>query len=282
MWLIYGGNGWIGKQFCDQLDERNISYIIGVSRLGTDKNEDIIKEIFNVAPSRIICLIGRTSGPGVNSIDYLEQPGKLVDNLRDNLAGPMQLRDIAQRCRIHLTYMGTGCIFNGYPEFGYSEDDRPDFFGSSYSIVKGMTDTLIRGEGVLNVRIRMPITDDLTDPKNFIAKIIRFPKICSHPNSMTYLPELLGYLISMIEEEYSGTINLVNPGLISHDEILSLYKKLVDPSHTWENISLDEQRSLLKADRSNNHLSSHRLQELFPEVKSITEVIEELLTKASS
>jgi hypothetical protein len=29
--------------------------------------------------------------------------------------------------------MGTGCIFNGY-EKEYTEDDEPDFFGSSYFI----------------------------------------------------------------------------------------------------------------------------------------------------
>ena len=50
-------------------------------------------------------------------------------------------------------------------------------------------------ENVLNVRIRMPITKDYTDPKSFVTKIIGFQKIFSIPNSMTYLPDMIPLLI---------------------------------------------------------------------------------------
>ena len=45
-------------------------------------------------------------------------------------------------------------------------------------------------DNVLNLRIRMPITGDY-NKRNFITKITTYEYICSIPNSMTVLPELL-------------------------------------------------------------------------------------------
>lgn len=57
-------------------------------------------------------MIGRTSGPGCNSIDYLED--KLKENINDNLYSPLILSLLCDYYKIHLTYLGTGCIFDGY------------------------------------------------------------------------------------------------------------------------------------------------------------------------
>ena len=36
--LIYGANGWIGRQFIDVLNKNNIEYIIGYSRVNHIEN----------------------------------------------------------------------------------------------------------------------------------------------------------------------------------------------------------------------------------------------------
>ena len=129
----------------------------------------------------------------------MEQEGKLVENIRDNLYSPLLLGFICKEKNIHLTYLGTGCIFKfdkthpfGKEINGFNESSKPNFFGSSYSIVKGFTDRLMHllNDSVLNLRIRMPITGE-KNPRNFITKITTYEKICSVPNSMTVLPELL-------------------------------------------------------------------------------------------
>ena len=51
-----------------------------------------------------------------------------------------------------------------------------------------------------------------------------------------------------------GIYNFCNPGAISHNEVLDLYKKHIDPSYVYTNFSLDEQAQILKAGRSNNTL----------------------------
>ena len=82
-----------------------------------------------------------------------------------------------------------------------------------------------------------------------------------------------------MEQKTIGTLNLTNPGLISHNEILELYKELVDPSFTWKNFTQEEQRAILASDRSNNYLDTTRLQELFPDVKPIKVAVRECLLR---
>lgn len=285
--LVYGSNGWIGGQFVKLLEQNNIIFVCGKSR--ADNYEDLIEEFDEVKPSHVVSFIGRTHGKIgdkiYTTIDYLEQEGKLVDNVRDNLYSPILLAQIAFKRDIHYTYLGTGCIFKydknhpfGLEENGFIEDSSPNFFGSSYSIVKGFTDQLMKlfPKHVLNLRIRMPITGELNG-RNFITKITNYERICSVPNSMTVLPELLPLVIDMMRQWITGTMNLTNPGLISHNEILTMYKEIVDPDFTWNNFSQEEQRKILAADRSNNFLETCRLTTLYPQVKNIKDSVRECL-----
>lgn len=270
MWLIFGGNGWIGKQFQEELVRQEISYRLSQHRMDVD-HAWIGDEITSVGADRVVCLAGRTSGGAYNTIDYLEG-GKQqnYENVRDNLFGPVQLAIIAKKYGVHFTYLGTGCIFNydaqhtTQNEYGFHEGDAPNFFGSSYSIVKGFTDRLFHLPGVfddtLNLRIRMPINEDLISTRNFITKITSYKKICSIKNSMTVIPDVLPIMVDMIKKQRTGTVNLVNPGVISHNEILDMYQSIIDPQFTYENFTLEEQGKILKSDRSNNKLDTTELE----------------------
>jgi 3,5-epimerase/4-reductase len=287
--LVYGSKGWIGNQFIDLLERKNIDFIPGKSRVNSI--EDVSKEIDEIQPTHVVSFIGRTHGKIgekiYTTIDYLEQEGKLVENVRDNLFSPIILADICSKRQIHYTYLGTGCIFKfdeehpfGEEENGFTESSLPNFFGSSYSIVKGFTDQLMTlyKDSVLNLRIRMPITGE-KNGRNFITKIVTYEKVCSVPNSMTVLPELLPFVLDMMKKGITGTMNLTNPGLISHNEILQMYKEIVDSSFTWKNFSQEEQRAILAADRSNNFLETTKLESLYPEMKHIKDSVRECLVE---
>lgn len=234
-------------------------------------------EIRLVKPVRIMSFLGRTHGPGHSTIDYLEQKGKLVENVRDNLYAPMVLAILGLKYGIHVTYLGTGCIFSSDSSM-FAEDDRPNFFGSSYSTVKGFTDRLMGfyAKKVLNVRIRMPIVGH-HHPRNFVTKIVNYDKICSIPNSMTVLEDMVPILVRLATQGVTGTVNLTNPGVISHNDILTLYKQYVEPSFTWKNFSLAEQAKVLLSERSNNHLDTTLLQTLAPDVPDIYTSVERLM-----
>jgi len=285
--LLYGIKGWIGAKVFKLLQDENIDVVAGNCRVN-----DIIaleNEIKEVSPTHVISLIGRTHGTYndkvYGTIDYLEQPGKLVENVRDNLFSPMVLSLLAQKYDFHFTYLGTGCIFEfdenhpyGKEKNGFTEESSPNFFGSSYSIVKGFTDQLMHlvEDNVLNVRIRMPITDEFNS-RNFITKITNYEKICSVPNSMTVLNELLPLMIDMSKNKIKGTVNLTNPGLITHNEILRMYKEIVDPTFTWNNFTIEEQSAILASGRSNNFLETTKLESMYPNVKNIKESVRDIL-----
>lgn len=282
--LIFGSKGWIGSQFLDYIkkteeDNANFSYIETNVRADNDL---LLNDIITAhCPTHIISFIGRTYGPGFNTIDYLEQEGKLQENIRDNLYAPLVLANLALKYNIHYTYLGTGCIFSQEDPKNkkYIETDNPDFFGSSYSVVKGFTDRLMRlYPTTLNLRIRMPIVD-FDHPRNFITKIVNYDKICSIPNSMTVLPDFYPIIVDMIKNNQTGTINLVNPELISHNEILEMYKEIVDPSFEWTNFSIEEQNKILMSKRSNNYLDTTKLQNLYPSILPIKESVRNCLIR---
>ena len=281
--LLYG-HGWIGDQFIEILKKQNINYKVSNVKVDLKLKRQLLQEINDYNPTNIISFIGRTHGKinekYYSTIDYLEQDEKLFENMRDNFIGPQILASICEEKNIHFTYMGTGCIFT-YKEndlkYKFIEDDEPNFFGSSYSIIKGYTDKIMNSyKNTLNLRIRMPIIYE-DNPRNFITKITNYEKICSISNSMTVLPELLPLIIDLMKMDYKGTLNFTNPGVISHNEILEMYKEYVDNSFEWKNFSIDEQNKILASKRSNNHLDTTKLESLFPQINNIKTSIRNLL-----
>ena len=287
--LIIGHNGWIGKMMCELLNNKKIEYV--TTDIRPEMKYDFENEIIKHKPSHIMSFIGRTHGTigdkEYATIDYLEQKGKIKENVRDNLFAPVVTALLCKKYSIHFTYIGTGCIFSyddnhryGDPTTGFSDDDIPNFNGSSYSIVKGYTDELMHmfNDTVLNLRIRMPITSKL-EPRNFITKILKYEYICSVPNSMSVLDELLPYAIDMAEKKITGTYNFTNPGLVTHNEILEMYKEFVDDKLVWKNFSIDEQTKILDAGRSNNCLDTNKILSLYPEIKNIKESVRDTILK---
>lgn len=281
--LFFGAYGWIGGQFVSYLREYANDVTVVAAKSRADDYDAVASEINEEKPTHIISFIGRTHGEGINTIDYLEQPGKLVENIRDNLYGPMLLAAICKKYGVHLTYLGTGCIFSSPDPTteSFTDNDVPNFFGSSYSVVKGYTDRLMHNlydDQVLNLRIRMPITAE-EHPRNFITKIVTYSKVCSIPNSMTVLEDMFPVMLSMLRREKTGTYNMVNKGLIDHNEILGMYKEIVDQNKTWENFTLVEQDKVLASKRSNNQLSTSKLYSEYPEIPDIKTSVRKCLEK---
>jgi len=273
--LLLGNKGWIGQKVIKILDNQNIDYVTTDYRGETD---DIKQFILNNNITHIYCCLGRTHGTlndkVYTTIDYLENKETLQQNINDNLYVPLSLAMFSDKHNIHFTYIGTGCIFS-HNEEQFTELDKPNFFGSNYSIVKGFTDMLIKNTNALILRIRMPISSDKSI-RNFITKITTYEKICSIPNSMTILDELLPLSIEMIKNKETGCFNFTNPGVISHNQILEMYKEIVDSTFTWKNMSIQEQDKLLLSKRSNNSLDTSKLESKY-KVDNIKDAVRKCL-----
>ena len=85
--LVYGTKGWIGGKVYKYLKDNDYEVEEGNSRV--ENIEQVEKEIIEKNPTHIISLIGRThgtyEGEYIGTIDFLEKPGKVFENVRDNL-----------------------------------------------------------------------------------------------------------------------------------------------------------------------------------------------------
>lgn len=267
--LVFGGKtGWIGQKIVALL--RGSDNVVYVAESRLENREQIIQEIDAIQPDIIINAAGVTGTPNVDWCETHQQ-----QTIRANIIGALNLADIAYEKNIQMTNLGTGCIYE-YDEshpmgsgIGFTEEDEPNFDGSYYSKTKIMLDKLLRSyPNVLNLRLRMPISSDL-HPRNFITKITKYQKVVNIPNSMSILDDLLPIAIDMSLKGVTGTYNFTNPGTISHNELLALYARYVDPSFTWENFTVEEQDKILKARRSNNELDVGKLLSLYPDLLPI-------------
>lgn len=280
--LVFGGKtGWIGqKVICLLQEEGHIAYS-AESRL--ENRTDIEAEILKTNPDYIINCAGVT---GVPNVDWCETHKQ--EALRANILGALTLADVAYLQNKHVTNFGTGCIYEydaTHPlgsGIGFKEEDEPNFAGSFYSKTKIMLDKLLLDyPNILNLRLRMPISCDL-HPKNFITKISRYQKVINIANSMTILDDLLPVAISMTLRELKGNYNFVNPGTISHNEILDLYKRYINSDFKYENFSIEEQNKILLAKRSNNELDASKLLKEYPNIPNIKDSIHLVFQKMQS
>ncbi|KAJ6894108.1 NAD-dependent epimerase/dehydratase family protein [Populus alba x Populus x berolinensis] len=263
-WMDWGSAG----KLCEK---QGISFEYGKGRL--EDRSSLLSDIQNIRPTHVFNAAGVTGRPNV---DWCES--HKTETIRTNVAGTLTLADVCREHNLLMVNFATGCIFEydaGHPEgsgIGFTEEDKPNFIGSFYSKTKAMVEELLREyDNVCTLRVRMPISSDLSNPRNFITKISRYNKVVNIPNSMTILDELLPISIEMAKRNLRGIWNFTNPGVVSHNEILDMYKNYIDPNFTWVNFNLEEQAKVIVAPRSNNELDASKLKNEFPELLPIKE-----------
>ena len=275
--LIWGGKGWIGSMIEELLKEEGHDVMIARARL--EDYVGIKKELEEKKPNFVLNCAGITGRPTVDWCESNKEETVLV-----NSVGVVNLAHACWRCGIHMTNYATGCIYCYTEErpigSKFSELDRPNFRGSTYSVSKVLGEELLAAyENVLTLRIRMPISGDL-NPKSLVSKLSKYNKLVDIPNSVTILPELLPISIKLTIDRKKGIYNFTNPGAISHNEIMTLYKKHIDSNFTWENFTEEEQNAILKSKRSNCELDTTKL-EMYHHVTPIHKALDKLLENIS-
>jgi len=180
--------------------------------------------------------VGCTGRPNV---DWCEDNKESV--IRSNVIGTLNITDCCYLKGNHCTVFATGCIYRYHKAHpwdgpGFVETDAANFSGSFYSKTKA----------------------HLHD-RNFVTKITRYPRVVNISNSNTMLTDLLPAAILLTEHDEVGIYNFTNPGSISHNEVLTLFRDIVRPSLMRQNFSLEEQAKVIKAGRSNCKLDTTKL-----------------------
>lgn len=115
--------------------------------------------------------------------------------------------------------------------------------------------------------MQLPVSSDLSNPHNFITKITKSDKVANIPNSITVLDELVPISIEMAKRNARGIWNFTNPGIVTCNQILEMYKNYVDPSFKWVNFELEQQVHFPSP--SINHMDASKLKKEFPELLSV-------------
>ncbi|KAF5237259.1 hypothetical protein FAUST_6170 [Fusarium austroamericanum] len=249
--LIWGETGWVAGHLKAFLEKQGKD--VHTTSVRMENITQVAEELKRIQPTHVLNAAGCTGRPNV---DWCED--NKAQTVRSNVIGTLTLADQCDLLGIHCTVFATGCIYQ-YDEkhpvggAGFTEEDAPNFAGSFYSMTKGHVEPILSCyENVLILRLRMPVSDDL-HPRNFVTKILNYDHVVNIPNSNTILRDLLPVSISLAEHGDTGVFNFTNPGAISHNEVLTLFRDIIRPSLTWSNFSIEEQSHVIKAGRSNYH-----------------------------
>jgi len=253
-------------------------YFIGKARL--EDRAAIERDIEECKPTFVLNAAGVTGRPNVDWCEDHKQ-----DTVRGNILGTINLADVCyQKGGIQCTVFASGCIYEYDAEHQiggktFTEEDEPNYLGSFYSKTKILSEkTLIHYPNVLVLRLRMPVSDDL-HPRSFLTKISKYERVVNIPNAISILHDLLPISIDMTKKKRTGIYNFTNPGAISHNDLLELYKEYINSSFTWKNFTVEEQAKILKAGRSNNELNVSKLLAEYPQLLPIKEAAREMFKR---
>lgn len=274
-YLIFG-NGFLGNKFLNYLPDSTIAE----GRINTIN--DVYMQIDKYNPDIIINCIGKTGIPNVDWCEYHRE-----ETFFSNVTIPAFIAEACQERKKYMVHLGSGCIYQGDNNgSGFDEYNSPNFFGSYYSKTKIFAEDIlseyVRSASILTIRIRMPI-DCKPHNRNLIDKLVGYRQVIGDvKNSVTCIPDLLRIGKELMDRRVIGTINIVNDGVITHKQILTMYKNIVDTSYELpEFITIEEfERSrLVMAERSNCVLVNERLKELGIEIREVHEAVRDCLEK---
>lgn len=244
--LIFGA-GWLGTQWAERLGARlTTTDIADEAAVGTCLDAE--------QPTRIINAAGATGSPNVDALET-----QIARTYRSNVIGPIVLASACRDRGIAMTHLGSGCIYTGdQGGAGYAEDEPATFDGSLYARTKAVCETALRDFDVLQLRIRLPIAAR-PGPRNLLTKLLAFDRVVSVANSITVLDDFWSPAEALIERGETGVWNMVNDGVERHDELLGLWRELVQPNHAFSLIETAALEATLAARRSNCVLSTAKL-----------------------
>lgn len=271
--LILGGRGYFANHFANYFRTRWPQEVeFRLSLVDIADIQELEREILEYAPDIVLNAAGKTGKPNV---DWCED--HKFETYRANVFGALNVMNICLARNIYMVHLGSGCVYTGDAGgSGFTETDRPNFFGSFYSRTKAISEAMLQEFPVLQLRIRMPI-EGRPNSRNLITKLVNYRRIISVPNSATVVEDFLPTAWQLIQRGQTGIFNMTNTGSFTHEQILRLYQEIVDPNYTFEVISLESLGSVVKAGRSNCVLNTDKLVQMGLEMPPITTRLRQIM-----
>lgn len=217
--VLVVGRGWTGQKVYNELVSRNIAATL-------ISHEDAFTLLRHVKHyDWVINCAGVTGVPNVDACE--DDPDTTMEG---NASFPILLHRAATKAGARFMHWSSGCIYQGTIESVWA---HPNFFGSIYSISKGVSDRYLIDKAVV-IRIRMPFSSKIED-KNLITKIMKYATngklYNAGQNSMTDHDEAVRISVDLlIDDAVNGPYNLVNSGSM---DMVDIVKELNTPAHWY-------------------------------------------------
>lgn len=210
MHILVVGRGWTGRKVFNELTKRN--HVVTFC-----SHKEACKTVWTGSFDWVVNCAGVT---GVPNVDACEKNKK--ETISGNAAFPIELAYACADSHVGLSHFSSGCIYTGDITDVNAE---PNFFGSIYSISKGISDVYL-GDKAQVFRIRMPFTG-VNEPKNYLTKVYNYARtaklIDAGNNSLTDLDEAVKVAVNLIEDSApDGYYNLVNSGSVNMHELADI------------------------------------------------------------
>ena len=207
--ILVVGRGWVGRKVFDQLITRE--HVVTIC-----PHHKAELAILKNSYDWVINCAGITGAPNVDACEKIK-----LETMEANGIFPLRLLEECDKVDARFAHFSSGCIYEGEIDDVYAD---PNFFGSAYSVSKGVSDLLLKDRCLL-FRVRLPF-DDTNNSKNLLQKLYNYSKsgklMEGGLNSITDIDEAVGHAINLIEKDANGPFNLVNWDPITNHEIADM------------------------------------------------------------
>lgn len=241
MKVLVVGDGWTGRKVFQEFAKHKLD------NLQVTSHCDVFDALEVCDYDWVVNCAGVTGMPNVEQCE--DYP---FETFYGNITFPVKLREtISSKTRF--AHFSSGCIYEGKID---SVDAKPNFFGSTYSTSKSISDTLLKDNSVV-FRIRMPFTNK-NEPKNYLTKVKHYAEngflFNAGQNSLTDHDESIRVSVDLIlNNADDGPYNLVNSGSVDLPWIVSKMKLNKEPD--W--ITADDFNKMSKCKRSTCVIPAH-------------------------
>ena len=280
MFLILGGNGYVGTAFQRHLAKQNLPFeVVSRSKIDYSNEVTLTQLIQDRRPEFLINAAGYTGRPNVDACELHR-----TECLAGNAVLPGVIQSACEKTDLPWGHVSSGCIYTGAkPDgSGFTENDAPNFSFrqnncSFYSGCKALGEEVLAGsENCFIWRLRIPF-NEVDSPRNYISKMMRYDCLLQATNSLSQLDEFAAAAVACWTRRVPfGTYNLTNPGSVTTREVVALIQRHGLSNKVFRFFDSEEQFMQLAArtPRSNCVLDTTKAEQLQLPMRPVTEAIE--------
>ena len=280
MFLILGGNGYVGTAFQRHLTQQNLPFeVVSRSKIDYSNEATLLQLIRDRRPEFLINAAGYTGRPNVDACELHR-----TECLAGNAVLPGVIQSACEKSEIPWGHVSSGCIYTGAkPDgSGFTEDDAPNFSFrqnncSFYSGCKALGEEVLSGaENCFIWRLRIPF-NEVDGARNYISKMMRYDCLLQATNSLSQLDEFAAAAVACWTSRVPfGTYNLTNPGFVTTKEVVELIKRHGLSNKDFRFFDSEDQFMQLAArtPRSNCVLDTTKAERLHLPMRPVIEALE--------